>query len=127
VPQGEIGNLRVKGDSNMAYYWEAAVVGHEDTDGLVKPKAFVVLKDGHAATPGLEDELKHFVKGQARALQVPALDRVRSRTSEDGDRQDPALQAALILSHGPPRPGDFRACRVTAPAWPAARKISIGV
>ena len=25
---------------------EAAVVGHEDTDELVKPKAFVVLKDG---------------------------------------------------------------------------------
>src|SRR5216117_1384840 len=124
VPAGEIGNLRVKGDSIMAYYWnqhdktkatlfgewiqtgdkyyqdrdgyfwycgrvddmlkvggiwvspveventlvghaavlEAAVVGHEDTDRLVKPKAFVVLKDGHAAAPGLEDELNSFVK-----------------------------------------------------------------
>ena len=107
VPQGEIGNLRVKGDSIMAYYWnkhektketlfgpwiqtgdkyyqdadgyfwycgraddmlkvggiwvspveventlvehpavlEAAVVGREDSDRLVKPQAFVVLKD----------------------------------------------------------------------------------
>ena len=32
---------------------EAAVVGHEDDDGLVKPKAFVVLKDrARRATPG---------------------------------------------------------------------------
>ena len=124
VPQGEIGSLRVKGDSTMAYYWnqhektkatlfgewihtgdkyyqdadgyfwycgraddmlkvdgiwvspveventlvghaavlEAVVVGHEDADRLVKSQAFVVLKDGHAATPGLEDEMKHFVK-----------------------------------------------------------------
>jgi benzoate-CoA ligase len=133
VPQGEIGNLRVKGDSNMAYYWnqhektkatvfgewihtgdkyyqdadgyfwycgraddmlkvggiwvspveventlvghaavlEAAVVGHEDTDRLVKPKAFVVLKDGHAATPALEDELKAFVKDKLAPYKYP--------------------------------------------------------
>ena len=37
-------------------------------------------------------------QGPARALQVPALDRVRRRAPEDGDRQDPALQAALRLS-----------------------------
>jgi benzoate-CoA ligase family protein len=133
VPQGEIGSLRVKGDSTMAYYWnqhektkatlfgewihtgdkyyqdadgyfwycgraddmlkvggiwvspveventlvghaavlEAAVVGHEDTDRLVKPKAFVVLKDGHAATPALEDELKHFVKDKLAPYKYP--------------------------------------------------------
>ena len=133
VPQGEIGNLRVKGDSNMAYYWnqhektkatlfgewiqtgdkyyqdqdgyfwycgraddmlkvggiwvspveventlvghdavlEAAVVGHEDTDRLVKPKAFVVLKEGHAATPALADELKHFVKDKLAPYKYP--------------------------------------------------------
>ena len=50
---------------------EAAVVGHEDTDRLVKPKAFVVLKDGHAATPGLEDELKHFVKDKLAPYKYP--------------------------------------------------------
>ena len=133
VPAGEIGNLRVKGDSTMAYYWnqhektkatlfgewiqtgdkyyqdkdgyfwycgraddmlkvggiwvspveventlvghaavlEAAVVGHEDTDRLVKPKAFVVLKDGHAAAPGLEDELKSFVKDKLAPYKYP--------------------------------------------------------
>jgi benzoate-CoA ligase len=50
---------------------EAAVVGHEDTDRLVKPNAFVVLKDGHAATPGLEDELKHFVKDKPAPYKYP--------------------------------------------------------
>ncbi len=133
VAQGEIGNLRVKGDSTMAYYWnqhektkatlfgewiqtgdkyyqdtdgyfwycgraddmlkvggiwvspveventlmghpavlEVAVVGHEDTDRLVKPKAFVVLKDGVAAAPALEDELKGFVKDKLAPYKYP--------------------------------------------------------
>jgi benzoate-CoA ligase len=133
VPQGEIGNLRVKGDSTMAYYWnqhektkdtlfghfiqtgdkyyqdadgffwycgraddmlkvggiwvspieventlvshaavlEAAVVGREDTDRLVKPKAFVVLKDGYAGSSALEDELKGFVKDKIAPYKYP--------------------------------------------------------
>jgi benzoate-CoA ligase len=133
LPQGEIGNLRVKGDSVMAYYWnkhdktreslfgawiqtgdkyyedadgyfwycgraddmlkvggiwvspvevegtlirhpavlEAAVVGREDTDRLVKPHAFVVLKDGHTASSGLADELKGFVKDKIAPYKYP--------------------------------------------------------
>jgi benzoate-CoA ligase family protein len=133
VPQGEIGNLRVKGDSTMAYYWnkhektketlygpwiqtgdkywqdadgyfwfagraddmlkvggiwvspveveatlikhpavlEAAVVGHEDTDQLVKPKAFVVLKEPAAGGAGLTDELKAFVKDKIAPYKYP--------------------------------------------------------
>jgi len=133
VPAGEIGNLRVKGDSTMAYYWgqhektkdalvghwiqtgdkyyqdpdgyfwycgrgddmlkvggiwvspveventlmghpavlETAVVGHPDTDELIKPKSFVVLKDGHAAGPALEAALKAFVKDKIAAYKYP--------------------------------------------------------
>jgi benzoate-CoA ligase family protein len=133
VPRGEIGNLRVKGDSTMAYYWnkhdktrealfgswiqtgdkyyqdedgyfwyagraddmlkvggiwvspveveatlvrhpavlEAAVVGNEDTDRLVKPKAFVVLKDPSAGGAGLDDELKAFVKDKIAPYKYP--------------------------------------------------------
>jgi benzoate-CoA ligase family protein len=133
VPTGEIGNLRVKGDSTMAYYWnqhektkdtlvghwiqtgdkyyqdpdgyfwycgraddmlkvggiwvspveventlvahpavlEAAVVGQADTDELIKPKAFVVLKDGQGATAGLEAELKAFVKDKIAPYKYP--------------------------------------------------------
>jgi len=133
VPQGEIGNLRVKGDSIMAYYWnkhdktketlfgawiqtgdkyyqdadgyfwyagraddmlkvggiwvspieventlvkhpavlEAAVVGREDSDRLVKPQAFVVLKDPAGAAGGLADELKGFVKDKIAPYKYP--------------------------------------------------------
>ncbi len=133
VPQGEVGNLRVKGDSTMAYYWnqhektkgtlfghwiqtgdkyyqdrdgyfwycgraddmlkvggiwvspieveatlvghpavlEVAVVGHEDSDRLVKPKAFVVLKEPGAASDALAGELQGFVKGRIAPYKYP--------------------------------------------------------
>jgi benzoate-CoA ligase family protein len=133
VPRGEIGNLRVKGDSTMAYYWnqhektkntlyghwintgdkyyededgffwycgrgddmlkvggiwvspieventlvshpavfEVAVVGHEDEERLVKPKAYVVLKEGCAPGAALEAEIKQFVKDKIAAYKYP--------------------------------------------------------
>jgi benzoate-CoA ligase len=133
VPQGEIGNLRVQGDSTMAYYWnkhektketlhgpwiqtgdkywqdadgyfwyagraddmlkvggiwvspvevettlirhpavlEAAVVGAEDEGRLIKPKAYVVLKDVASAQPALADELKAFVKDKIAPYKYP--------------------------------------------------------
>jgi benzoate-CoA ligase family protein len=133
VPVGEIGNLRIKGDSTMAFYWnqhdktkdtlqgpwivtgdkfrqdedefywycgrsddmlkvggiwvspvevegalirhpavlEAAVVGQEDADGLVKPKAFVVLIDPAAAGDALAEELKAFVKDKIAPYKYP--------------------------------------------------------
>jgi benzoate-CoA ligase len=133
VPSGEIGNLRVRGDSTMAGYWnkhdktretlfgewiqtgdkyyqdaegyywyagrsddmlkvggiwvspieveatlikhpsvlEAAVVGKEDVDRLVKPKAFVVLKEPAAGTTALAGELKAFVKDKIAPYKYP--------------------------------------------------------
>jgi benzoate-CoA ligase family protein len=133
VPRGEIGNLRVKGESIMAEYWnqpertratligdwidtgdkyyedddgyfwhcgrsddmmkvsgawvspvevesaliqhgavlQAAVVAHKDAAGLVKPKAFVVLKDPSAASDALADELKAFVKERIARYKYP--------------------------------------------------------
>jgi benzoate-CoA ligase len=133
VPRGEVGNLRVKGDSIMAYYWgkhektkaslfgewiatgdkyyqdedgyfwycgrsddmlkvggiwvspveventlvghaavlEAAVVGKEDTDKLVKPKAYVVLKDTYTASAEIEADLKAFVKDKIAPYKYP--------------------------------------------------------
>ena len=50
---------------------EAAVVGHEDTDRLVKPKAFVVLKDPAGAGGGLAEELKGFVKDKIAPYKYP--------------------------------------------------------
>ncbi len=133
LPQGEVGNLLIRGDSTCAYYWnkhaktketifgewirtgdkymidkdgyfwyqgrsddmlkaggiwvspveveatlmlhpavlECAVIGLMDKDELVKPKAFVVLKNGHAGTPQLEAELKTFVKDKIAAYKYP--------------------------------------------------------
>ncbi|HEY7348543.1 MAG TPA: benzoate-CoA ligase family protein [Ktedonobacterales bacterium] len=133
VPQGDIGNLLIKGDSTCAYYWnkhektkqtiqgewiqtgdkyyqdedgffwycgrsddmlkvggqwvspvevesalvmhpavlEAAVVGHADADGLIKPKAYVVLQQGQTASDALIDELKAFVKDRLAAFKYP--------------------------------------------------------
>jgi benzoate-CoA ligase family protein len=132
-PTGQLGNLRVKGDSTMAFYWnkhektketlhgpwiqtgdkywrdadgyfwfagrsddmlkvggiwvspveveatlikhpavlEAAVVGAEDADRLVKAKAFVVLKEPATASPALAAELQEFVKARIAPYKSP--------------------------------------------------------
>jgi benzoate-CoA ligase family protein len=133
VPRGEVGNLRVRGDSTMAYYWnkhdktketllgawiqtgdkyhqdadgyfwydgraddmlkvggiwvspveveatlvqhpavlEAAVVGREDDDRLVKPSAYVVLKDPAQASEALALELRLFVRDKIAPYKYP--------------------------------------------------------
>jgi benzoate-CoA ligase family protein len=50
---------------------ESAVVGHEDDDRLVKPKAFVVLKEGYVASSTLENELKGFIKDKIAPYKYP--------------------------------------------------------
>jgi benzoate-CoA ligase len=42
--------------------WEAAVIGVDDDEGLIKPLAFVVTNVGHEGGPRLEAELKEYVK-----------------------------------------------------------------
>jgi len=74
---------------------EAAVVGHEDDSRLIKPKAFVVLKEGQSPSESLKATMQQHIK-DIRALQVPSLDRIRERVAENGDRQDPALQAPRV-------------------------------
>jgi 4-hydroxybenzoate-CoA ligase len=50
---------------------EAAVVGKEDGDGLVKPKAFIVLKNGYAADEQLFETLRSHVKERAGPWKYP--------------------------------------------------------
>jgi len=50
---------------------EAAVIGHEDEQGLVKPKAFVVLKPGYEGSALLEEQLKHFAKSLLAPYKYP--------------------------------------------------------
>ena len=132
VRSGTIGNLRVKGDSTMAFYWNQheqtkdalrgldrdrrqvlsrrgwlllvlrsqrrhaqggrhlglagrgrggprrasrrariGVVGRDDRDGLLKPQAFVVLKERALASQALAEELKGFVKSRLAPYKYP--------------------------------------------------------
>jgi acyl-coenzyme A synthetase/AMP-(fatty) acid ligase len=50
---------------------EAAVVGQEDDEGLVKPRAHVVLKRREDASEALADELKAFVKERLAHYKYP--------------------------------------------------------
>jgi benzoate-CoA ligase family protein len=50
---------------------EAAVIGFKDTDGLDKPKAFVVLKEGHASDPALAEALIAHTRGLIAHYKAP--------------------------------------------------------
>jgi benzoate-CoA ligase len=50
---------------------ECAVVGHADTEGLIKPKAFVVLSDRSAANDDLAEELKAYVRERLAKYKYP--------------------------------------------------------
>jgi len=50
---------------------EAAVIGKQDADGLVKPKAFIVLRDGYAMDESLIETLRVHVKACAGPWKYP--------------------------------------------------------
>jgi 4-hydroxybenzoate-CoA ligase len=50
---------------------EAAVIGKEDADGLIKPKAFIVLRDGYAVDEQLIETLRVHVKTAAGPWKYP--------------------------------------------------------
>ena len=50
---------------------ECAVVGHEDETGLVKPKAFVVVREGHNPDDTLVDDIKQFAKSHLALYKYP--------------------------------------------------------
>jgi 4-hydroxybenzoate-CoA ligase len=50
---------------------EAAVIGKEDADGLIKPKAFIVLRNGYAADERLIETLRVHVKSCAGPWKYP--------------------------------------------------------
>ncbi len=57
---------------------EAAVIGKEDADGLIKPKAFIVLKNGYTADESLLETLKIHVKDKAGPWKFPRWIELRS-------------------------------------------------
>jgi 4-hydroxybenzoate-CoA ligase len=50
---------------------EAAVIGKQDADGLIKPKAFIVLRNGFAADEHLLENLRVHVKASAGPWKYP--------------------------------------------------------
>jgi benzoate-CoA ligase len=50
---------------------EAAVIGREDEDKLVKPAAYVVLKPGRDASPALAAELQQYIKANLAPFKYP--------------------------------------------------------
>lgn len=56
---------------------EAAVVAHHEGDGLIKPKAFIILIDGQSPSDALLQELKHHVKDAVGVWKYPRWIEVR--------------------------------------------------
>ena len=52
---------------------EAAVIGYKDAEGLIKPKAFVVCRDGAGAGEPLARELQEFVKKHLAPFKYPRV------------------------------------------------------
>jgi benzoate-CoA ligase len=52
---------------------ECAVIGAPDAEGLIKPKAFIVLKPGHTPSERLVHELQEFVKTHAAPYKYPRM------------------------------------------------------
>ncbi|HEY0003976.1 MAG TPA: benzoate-CoA ligase family protein [Pyrinomonadaceae bacterium] len=50
---------------------ECAVIGHEEGDQLVKPKAFIVLREGLTSSEELAQEIKEFVKSKLALYKYP--------------------------------------------------------
>jgi benzoate-CoA ligase len=66
VAPAEIENCLLQHDAVV----ECAVIGHDSGDGLVKPKAFVVLRE-ISGDHVLADELKEFVKSHLAPYKYP--------------------------------------------------------
>jgi benzoate-CoA ligase family protein len=67
VAPAEIENCLLQHESVL----EAAVVGHDDGNGLFKPKAFLVLREGHAPSEELARDIKDFVKSHLALYKYP--------------------------------------------------------
>jgi 4-hydroxybenzoate-CoA ligase len=85
---------------------EAAVIPKEDSDGLIKPKAFVVLKNGHANDEALMHALKEHVKTRAGTWKYPRWIELRSDLPRTATgkvqrfklREEEAQREAIALS-----------------------------
>jgi acyl-coenzyme A synthetase/AMP-(fatty) acid ligase len=50
---------------------EAAVIGYDDGSGLIKPKAFLVVREGHTPDEALAQNIQEFVKSRLALYKYP--------------------------------------------------------
>jgi benzoate-CoA ligase len=75
---------------------ECAVIGADGGDGLIKPKAFVVLRDEQDSTETLGEELKEFVKTHLAVYKYPRwIEFVTSLPKNDRGKIDRKLLRQL--------------------------------
>ena len=93
---------------------EAAVVGQPDSLRGEIVAAYVILKPGEAARPGLDGEIVETVKRVLGRHQQPRRDHLRRQPAQDRNRQDPALPPARVT------PNRRTPCRSTILSIPTA-------
>ena len=78
--------------SSHAAVLEAAVVGQADENGLIKPKAFIVLRADTPESPELTAVLQQHVKGQLAPYKYPRWIEFVEELPENRHGQDSAVQ-----------------------------------
>jgi len=85
VAPAEIENCLLQHEAVM----ECAVIGADAGDGLIKPKAFVVLREEFDSGNSLDEELKEFVKTHLAVYKYPRwIDFVSSLPKNDRGKID---------------------------------------
>jgi benzoate-CoA ligase len=67
VSPAEIENCLLQHDAVR----ECAVIGYDSGNALLKPKAFIVLREGHSGNEMLAEEMKEFVKARLALYKYP--------------------------------------------------------
>jgi 4-hydroxybenzoate-CoA ligase len=86
----------------------AAVVGYQDSDGLTKPRAFVVVRPLLPATPRLCAELQDYVKQQIGTWKYPRRIDIVANLPETANGKIQRFKLRPVAAHGGP-PADIAA------------------
>jgi acyl-coenzyme A synthetase/AMP-(fatty) acid ligase len=84
---------------------ECGVVGRDDHDGLVKPMAFVVLRDATAGSPELGKELQQFVRDRLAEYKRPRWVEFVTELPKTATGKIQRFRLRALASEGPPTPG----------------------
>ena len=88
VAPAEIENCLLQHDAVL----ECAVIGQEDADGLIKPKAFVLVREGHDPGKPLTENIQQFAKSRMAHYKYPRwIEFVESLPKNDRGKIDRQL------------------------------------